>query len=291
MSSSSSADAAVVVDLEPGPVARELKTTLLERVRRFRELQRRDGDVAIDFGVRGGELNETSRAPQKVDFYAASEDVGRAADDVLSVCDDLGADGTSPVDEPTAFLGDAARGADRAPLRGAWRLLFTTAADASFSDKSGRGAATARNVVDAARGRVRNIIDFATREDGTEPVLKQLNVVIAAKAVSKTRVELRFKYAKAVLTKFFFFPLFGRKLAIYIPVPGPFITRCIVFFSRLFRWLRRDTNSAPPKKVPKAYFDVMYLDKDLRIHRTGEDNIFVQARDTWEEAKPLLDMS
>ena len=28
------------------------------------------------------------------------------------------------------------------------------------------------------------------------------------------------------------------------------------------------------KKVPKGYFDILYLDDDLRIHRTGEDNVF-----------------
>ena len=66
-------------------------------------------------------------------------------------------------------------------------------------------------------------------------------------------------------------------------LPAPFITRLIVFFSRMFRFGRKE------KKVPpKAYFDVLYLDDQLRIHRTREDNLFVQAKDTWKEAKPFL---
>ena len=46
--------------------------------------------------------------------------------------------------------------------------------------------------------------------------------------------------------------------------------------------------SARSKKVPKGYFDVLYLDDDLRIHKTGEDNMFVQARESWSSAAPLL---
>jgi hypothetical protein len=158
--------------------------------------------------------------------------------------------------------------------------LFTTAADANFSKNSTRGAAKAQNIVNATKGTITNVIDFYTKADGTEPVLKQLNVVIGAIAVSPKRVELQFRYVKAILTKFFFFKL---RWPLYIPVPGPFITRCIVFISRILKFGRKGGF-----KVPKAYFDVLYLDEDLRVHRTGEDNLFVQARDSWESAKPLL---
>jgi hypothetical protein len=179
-------------------------------------------------------------------------------------------------------LGDKENG-DKCPLNGAWKLLFTTAADASFSKNSTRGDAKAQNVVDASKGKITNIIDFCAK-NGTEPALKQLNVVIKATAANKSRVELQFRYAKAILTKFFFIPLFGRTLPLYIPVPGPFITRIIVFVSRILRFGRKSA-----KKIPKAYFDVLYLDKDLRIHKTGEDNVFVQAKPTWGAAEPLLE--
>lgn len=241
-------------------------------------MRERDGDVSIDFGVKGGELNATSRAPQKVDFYSISKDVGDKAAEILEICERLSA--CSPTEDATVFLGDKENG-DKTPLEGPWKSLFTTAADANFSKNSTRGAAKAQNIVDGKKGTITNVIDFETKEDGTEPVLKQLNVVIKATAVSPKRVALQFKYAKAVLTKFFFFKV---RWSLYIPVPGPFITRCIVLISRLLRLGKKGA-----KSVPKAYLDLLYLDQELRVHRTGEDNWFVQVRESWDAAKPLLE--
>jgi hypothetical protein len=259
------------------PEAVELKERLIEVIKEFRELKERDGDVVIEFGVSGGELNSTSRAPQMVDFYSISKDVGDKANEILEICDRLAT--FSPIDDPTRFIGDKQRG-EEAPLNGPWKSLFTTAADANFSKNSKRGAARTQNIVNATKGTITNVIDFEPKDDGTEPVLKQLNVVIKATAVGTKRIELQFKYAKAILTKFLWFKL---KWALYIPVPGPFITRCIVFLSRIFKFGRKGV-----KKVPKGYFDIIFLDNDLRVHRTSENNIFVQARDTWTDARPLL---
>ncbi|KAL7468889.1 hypothetical protein ACHAXS_009131 [Conticribra weissflogii] len=258
--------------------ASALKTKLLTSIENLRTLQERDGDFSIDFGVKGGELDKKSRAPQKVDFYSISNDVGKAADKVMGLANQLAE--CNPTDEPTMYFGDKTNG-ENSPLDGTWRLLFTTAADATFSKKSKRGAATAKNVVDASNGRITNIIDFANLEDGSEPLLKQLKVVIGAKSAGKSRVELQFKFAKAVLTKFF---IWKRQWSIYIPVPAPFITRLIVFFSRILKFGSKREARVPPK----AYFDVLFLDGDLRIHRTGEDNLFVQASPDWEEARPFL---
>lgn len=232
--------------------------------------------------MKGGEIDAKSRAPQKVNYYSISVDAGRAADAVVVAAESLAS--CNPTEEPALYLGDKERG-HLSPLGGTWKLLFTTAADATFSKNSTRGYATAQNVVDASRGRITNVVDFAPiyGEDGKivgEPALKQLNVVIAATAVGKSRVELRFRYAKAVLTKFFGWK---RRWNLYIPVPAPFITRIIVLVSRIVRFGR-----GTKKVVPKAYFDVLYLDDQLRIHRTGEDNLFVQAKDTWAEARPFL---
>ena len=255
--------------------AKELKSLLVQRITEFRELKERDGDLSIDFGVKGGELNQTSRAPQKVDFFSISKDVGDKAQEIVQVCDRLVE--YCPILIPTEFLGDATQG-DKAPLNGSWKSLFTTAADANFSKNSTRGAARVQNIVDGKKGTITNVIDFEPKPDGTEPVLKQLNVIIKAIPVSAKRVELQFRYAKAVLTRFLFWKV---QWSLYIPVPGPFITRCLVFFSRIFRF-------GKVKKVPKGYFDLLYLDDELRVHRTGEDNLFVQSRDTWTAAKELL---
>ena len=262
----------------PAPTADDLKSQLLDAISNLRALQERDGSFSIDFGVKGGEINATSRAPQKVDYYAISRDVGDAAERVMALTNELAA--ISPTGVPTQYLGDKENG-DQAPLNGPWKLLFTTAADASFSKNSTRGSAGVQNIVDGQRGRITNVIDFLPKEDGSVPPLKQLNVVIKAKAESEKRVGLVFKYAKAVFNK----KLFGRNLALYIPVPAPFLTRLIVLLSRIFKFGRK---KGTERKVPKAYFDVVYLDKSLRIHRTGDDNLFVQGKEEWQEARPLF---
>ena len=260
-----------------GPEAESLKEDLLKRINQLRTAKVLGGDFSIDFGVKGGELNETSRAPTKVDFYSISDSVGYAADSVLSTCERLYA--INPVTNSTMFLGDRQRGGE-SPLDGPWKLLFSTAADATFSSNSTRGDAKVQNVVNARKGRITNVIDFISSTQGDKPpLLQQLNVVIKAIPLSEKRVELQFKYARAVFSRFFFIPI---KWSLYIPVPGPFITRIIVFLNRLFR--RKSGITMPPK----AYFDIMYLDNDLRIHKTGEDNIYVQARESWAAAKRLL---
>jgi len=146
--------------------------------------------------------------------------------------------------------------------------MFTTAADATFDANTTRGDARVSNTVDAAAGRVWNCIDFLPGQDGSSPVLEQLRVKLSAKAVSRTRVELVFRLVKARVTKFFFLPLFGRRLTLTLPVPGPFLTRILFFFRR-------------NKKPPAAYFDVLYLDEDLRVHQTGQGSFFVQRRPSW----------
>jgi hypothetical protein len=257
----------------------ELKNTLLEHIKTLRSIKDRDGDFDINFGVKGGEINRKSRAPQKVDYYSISSDAGKAADAVITTAELLAKKYNLTANEPTLYLGDKIQG-QMAPLNGEWKLLFTTAADATFSKNSTRGYATVKNVVDATRGRITNVIDFTNNDEKKPPLLKQLNVIIAATAINKNRVELRFRYAKAVLTR-----IFGLKCQwnLYIPVPSPFITRIIVLLSRLIKF-----GQGTKKTVPRAYFDVVYLDDQLRIHRTGEDNLFVQAKDTWLEARPLL---
>jgi hypothetical protein len=213
-----------------------------------------------------------------VDYYAVSKDVGDAAQEVIKIADDLAT--VSPIDEPTKYLGDKENG-DKAPLNGPWKLLFTTAADASFSKNSTRGSARIQNIVNAKRVRITNVIDFEPKADGSSPPLKQLNVVIKAKAESEKRVGLVFKYAKPVFNR----KIFGRNIVLYIPVPAPFLTRLIVLLSRILKFGRKKGSE---RKVPKAFFDVVYLDESLRIHRTGDDNIFVQGKEQWKEAVPLF---
>ena len=168
--------------------------------------------------------------------------------------------------------------------------MFSNAADAVFSKDSKRGEAKTQNVVDAAKSRITNVIDFLPDPNGTIPVLKQLNVIIKATAQSPTRVQLDFKYAKIVLTKFFFLPLFGRTLSLYIPVPATFVTRCIELVKRIRRFItRKQPDEGEEKRSPRGYFDVLYLDSQLRVHKTGQGNLFVQTKaNAWDEAQPLI---
>ena len=242
----------------------------------------------VDFGVKGGELNETSRAPRTVDYYSLGNDIGQAADNVVRVCQELSA--VSAITEPTANLG-VAQPTHPCPLDGVWRLLFTNSADAVFTKNSKRGPASTYVVIEGEKGKITNIIDFAAAaEDSTSPppALSRLEVVLRADTDDENprRVNLQFRYVKALLTRLFFLPLFGRTVPLYIPVPGPFITRIIVTISRLIRWILR--RKSPPPTIPKAYFDVLYLDNQLRIQETAQGNLFVQAKDDWKEATPLF---
>eukprot|EP00960_Hanusia_phi_P068893 766960-Hanusia_phi.AAC.1 len=250
--------------------AKELKRDLLNAVSSFKELQERDGKISVDFGVRGGELDSKSRAPRNLaedgGFYKISREVGEAADKIFSIIDDLSK--VNPNPEATKHFGTQ-QGAT-CKLHGSWKLLFTTAADATFSTKSKRGDARASNEVDAVAGKVMNIIEFSPRPDGSKPAVSKLQVRLRATALSATRVGLEFKYVKASLQRIFGLELPGRGIPLWFPVPGPALTRLLFFFRKV-------------KDVPKAFFDVVYLDDQLRIHRTGEGNLFVQVRPDWEE--------
>ena len=65
-------------------------------------------------------------------------------------------------------------------------------------------------MVDAVKGTVTNVIDFAPdTATGKMPVVEQLRVLIKPTALSPTRVGLRFLCAKARLRKLFGIPLPG----------------------------------------------------------------------------------
>lgn len=258
-----------------------LKKTLVQSIQYLRDIQERDGDISIDFGVKGGELNSTTRAPQKLDYYRISEEAGQACDRILDTSNELSK--LTPNPDPVQYWKDDAVGNGKSPLNGEWKLLFTTAADATFSKNSTRGDAKAKNTVDVSKGTIQNTIEFVPSDD-TPPVVKSFNVFLKASVTPPNRVNLQFRYVRVDLSKFFFLPI---SWSIYIPVPGPFFTKCILFLNKyIFFWKRK---SKKLEKPPQAYFDIMYLDDQLRIHKTGEDNWFIQAKEAnWKDAQTLL---
>jgi len=304
------ADAEQAAPIVLSSAAVEAKKALIDAISKLNAAKDRDGDVPVDFGVKGGELDKDSRAPRNLvasgAYYAVSEDVGRSADSVMQAVEALRT--LNPTPDATRFFGTAE--GKLCPLNGTWRNIFTTAADATFSAKSKRGNARASNEVDGVSGVVWNVIDFLPIEGATQPPpVEQFRVRLSATATSPSRIELIFRLVKLKLTKFALplplvalpvfglllqryqlplvgglvplllsfmlaplplpplpVPLFGKRLTLLLPVPAPTLTRVLTFFRK-------------NKKIPTAYFDVIYLDDDLRVHETGQGNIFVQQKE------------
>lgn len=129
-----------------------------------------------------------------------------------------------------------------------------------FSSKSNRGGADVYNEVDGVTGRITNVIQFLPQDPPSR--VNSLRVRLSATAVGDNRIEIIFRFVKVRFNRFLMLPI---PFTLVIPVPGPFLTR--ILFA-----LRRK------KRPPPAYFDVLYLDNDLRVQRTGQGNIFVQKR-------------
>lgn len=242
----------------------QAKQALLSSIAHFKEVQGRDGATPVDFGVRGGELDKKSRAPRNLAsdgaFYRISEELGSAADSVVALAEELAAFNPNPraLEKFGTVVGT------ECPLDGTWQLLFTTAADATFSSNTTRGDANVSNAVDAVGGTVTNCIDFLPAASGPAPAVEWLRVRLSAEPESHLRLALTFRYVQARVRRFFGIPLGDRRITLTLPVPGPLLTRVISFFTR-----------RPP---PRPYFDILYIDDQVRVHRTGEGNLFVQRR-------------
>ncbi|KAL3927901.1 MAG: hypothetical protein SGARI_005195 [Bacillariaceae sp.] len=261
-------------------VISKLQNELIEKIGQFRSLRERD-EVVNDPTSSSTKPSKGNAAPQKIDFYSISKEVGDKSQEIVQLCNEIAK--YNPTFNPTKYLGNWESG-DAAPLNGAWRSLFTTAADANFPKRPGQQSAPK---VQNVKGTITNVVDSPKKEDGSDPTFQQLNVVIKATPVSPNRVELQFKYAKAVLTKLLWFKF---KWALFIPVPPPIVVRCIVAANRFVKSLGKKKKTRDEKRglPPNGYFDVLYLDHNLRVHKTGEDNYFVQARQDWEPAQGLL---
>ena len=151
------------------------------------------------------------------------------------------------------------------PLDGTWKLRFTTASDATFKPGK-RGPATTLQIVNATTGIISNVIDF----NENKGKLKGFQVIIEAIPIAPpnptNRINLIFKRIN-VDRKSRFLPKIAITLA-PLRLLGSVITK--------FRRNKRE----PP------YLEVMYLDEDCRIHKTGDGNYFVQTRlyEAWDPA-------
>jgi len=141
-------------------------------------------------------------------------------------------------------------------LGGRWKLRFTTAADATFTESPKRGTVSTSQEVDPAAGTLTNVVDF---ERGK---LKGFRVIVAGEAVSDNEIDLTFR--KVEIYRESRFPrAFGK---ITFPIPA-----------RLLRAVNRYL-SGGKSSSRGPYFQLKYLDDDLRMHKTGEGNWFIQSR-------------
>jgi len=202
---------------------------------------------------------------------AAAKDEGK----VISLVEELSA--LNPTEFPTAGLdGYGGISSTAAPLNGEWKLLFTNAKDAEAPARTEKNEETINGdvddkkiaegvkietgqMIDAGKGECLNFI----KAEGDKRPFDKLEITIQMTPLSKTRVRLDFKNGRALNER----------------APLPFLKDFRFNFppalvgDALARLKGKDPNVEPP-----AYFDVLYIDQQLRAHQTGEGKVFVQIR-------------
>lgn len=165
----------------------------------------------------------------------------------------------------------------KAPLNGRWKLLYTNARDAEAPARTEKnkkeepfGDAVATGVtvstgqkIEADVGKCTNFIQLSSNEDRKKLPFDRLDISIEMTPVSDSRVRLDFQQGRVQNPNA---PLpFLRDFEFQFPPAfiGDFLVRL---------------RGKDPKVEPYTYFDILYIDQNLRVHRTGEGKIFVQQR-------------
>lgn len=157
-------------------------------------------------------------------------------------------------------------------LGGTWKLRFTTATDATFKPGK-RGPATTLQYVNTTVGTFTNIVEF--RENKGK--VKGFQVVVEGEPVNDIRINLTFR--KVIIDRRSRVGL----NKITIPIPN------LTFLSRFFNRKRKvdEGMKATNKNREGPHFNMLYLDDEMRIHKTGDGNFFVQTRlyEAWDPMK------
>ena len=166
----------------------------------------------------------------------------------------------NPTPNPFESWNTKQTGMNESPLNGVWKLRFTTAADATFKP-SKRGEASTYQIANATSGYFLNCIDFPNNKGKTK------GFVVHVKGIPKDN-KMQLIFEKVVINRISKIPKLFGQLKFRIPNLLPVIN----FF-------KKDVD-----KLPGAYFEMLYLDEDLRIHKTGEDNYFIQTKlhEVWD---------
>ena len=222
-------------------------------------------------------MKALKRTNLKRDLVKAADAKDEAV--VISIIDELSAYNPTPI--PTLGLmnykiEDASeQPTSSAPLAGRWRLLFTNAKDAEapsrteknsdqkFGDEVAQGVEVKTGQrIDAPKGECVNFIKLSG--DSESRPFDELEITIKMTPLTDTRVRLDFMSGRALNEKA---PLpFLKDFKFKFPPPtfGDFTARL---------------RGKDPRIEPQAYFDILYVDEDIRVHRTGEGKVFVQLRD------------
>ncbi|KAL1500330.1 hypothetical protein AB1Y20_012994 [Prymnesium parvum] len=143
-------------------------------------------------------------------------------------------------------------------LDGTWRLLFTTGADATFRPTKSGGRPVTFQHIDARKGYFINSVDFPL----TEGKLKGFRVVVKGIKLSNNEVSLKFKRVKLLRRS---------RLAktVILPLPPNWLLRSVA------RWASRGKAQLSRRG---AGFQILYLDDELRAHKTFDGQYFLQQR-------------
>jgi len=217
-------------------------------------------------------LAQFQRSELKKKLIKAAERKDEAS--VLSIVDELSQ--LNPTAIPTSgLMGYNDVVPSKAPLNGSWKLLFTNAKDAEaparteknagekFGDEVAQGVQVKTGQrIDAATGECINFIKLSGDEE--KRPFDQLEITIQMTPLSNTRVRLDFMKGRALNDR----------------APLPFLKDFKFNFPpKGLNDLIAIVKGQDPKQEPQTYFDLLYIDNEVRAHRTGEGKIFVQKRD------------
>eukprot|EP00802_Teleaulax_amphioxeia_P018639 Tamp_18840.p1 GENE.Tamp_18840~~Tamp_18840.p1 ORF type:complete len:373 (+),score=61.48 Tamp_18840:86-1120(+) len=181
---------------------------------------------------------------------------------------DAAAAATTILTDPSAVTSSSSSTPGACILDGRWKKLFTTAADATFKPSERRGNATVEQLVDARRGFFTNVIRF----DGTSNKVREFHVTIRGTPASGDTLGLDFR--RITLFRRSKVPWLLGKLVILLP------PRSII--NAIAKWGSR----GKAQSAPKAQLQLLYVDHELWVHRSGEGNLFVQRRLTPYDNSP-----
>lgn len=251
----------------------ELKAALISSARAFKEAQEEkweaEADIESTFATAEDTGAKATVSEQVVDERLASplkaegfgnvelgydDKLGELRNETVALIEELST--RTPTSVPLA--GWREKKGDACKLEGTWRLLFTTGADATFRKTNATGKAVTFQNIDSRKGYFVNSVDFPS----SSGPLRGFRVVVKGVRLSDTEVQLKFRRVKLLRSSRFF-----RKLIIPLPPSG--------FLRAIARWASRGKGQLSSRG---AGFEMLYLDDELRCHKTFDGQYFLQQR-------------